>query len=269
MKKWIFAGMALTVSTLVGPVYAGSDYSSDKNIKNVVSTETTPSLYNWTGFYVGAQGGYSYGRFDPDLTLDGDWSTLPADRTAIETAHGTRSLIARGGSAGGLLGYNYQMNHWVFGLEADGSYLWLRNSRDTSIFSVPTTPDTFSVRTSFKTHYLATVGPRVGYAFGRFLPYVTGGLALGDLDFAQEIDQHNAAFQEGGSHSRTNAGWMAGAGLQYGITDHWSVRAQYQYVDLGDEDFNTKGTAPNQSFTGTSKASLMEHNATIALMYKF
>jgi hypothetical protein len=80
MKKWIFAGMALTVSTLVGPVYAGSDYGSDKNIKNVVSTET-PSLYNWTGFYVGAQGGFSYGRFDPDLTLDGDWSTLPG-RTA-------------------------------------------------------------------------------------------------------------------------------------------------------------------------------------------
>jgi outer membrane immunogenic protein len=269
MKKWIFAGMALIVSTVVGPVRAGSDYSSDKNIKNVVPAAPAPSLYNWTGFYVGAQGGFSYGSFDPDLALGGDWSTVPADRRAIEDAHGTQTLHARGASAGGLLGYNYQLNHWVFGLEADGSYMWLRNFRDSGIFTVPATDDTFSVRNSFKTHYLATVGPRIGYAFGRFLPYVTGGLAVGDLDFAQQIDQHNAFFQEGGSHSRTNAGWMVGGGLQYGITDHWSVRAQYQYVDLGDEDFNTRGTGPNQDFTGTSKASLLEHNATIALMYKF
>jgi outer membrane immunogenic protein len=269
MKTWIFAGMALTGFTLVGPVYAGSDYGSDKSVKNVVSAEAAPSLYNWTGFYVGAQGGYSYGSFDPDLTLGGDWSTVPADRTAIEDARRTRLLNADGGSLGGLLGYNYQINHWVFGLEADGSYLWLRNFRDSGIFTVPATGDAFSVRNSFKTHYLATVGPRVGYAFGRFLPYVTGGLAVGDLDFAQEIDQHNAAFKEGGSHSRTNAGWMVGGGLQYGITDYWSVRAQYQYDDLGNEDFNTRGTGPNQGFTGTSKASLLEHNATIALMFKF
>jgi hypothetical protein len=137
---------------LGGPIYAGSDYSSDKNTKNVVSAQAAPPLYNWTGFYVGAQGGFSYGSFDPDLALGGDWSIVPADRR----------VHARGGSAGGLLGYNYQLNHWVFGLEADGSYMWLRNFRDSGIFTVPATDDTFSVRNSFKTHYLATVGPRIG-----------------------------------------------------------------------------------------------------------
>jgi outer membrane immunogenic protein len=266
MKRFVFAVLALSVITLVNsPVRAGSDYGSDKK---AVVTQTAPSLYNWTGFYIGAQGGYTYGRFDPDLRLGGDWSTFPEDRAEL-SSRGSEALDANGGNLGGVLGYNYQMDHWVFGLEASGSYLWLRNSRDVGTFTVPASENTYNVSTSFKTHYLTTVAPRIGYAWGRFLPYVTGGLALGDLDFSQQIDEHNVFFREGGNHSQTNAGWMVGGGLQYGITDHWSVRAQYEFIDLGHVDFDTKGTAPFHDFTGNSKASLMEHNATAALMYKF
>src|SRR5207253_11429745 len=128
-------------------------------------------------------------------------------------------------------------------LEADGGYLW---SRDSTNINIPRTDfDPFHVSSSFKTHYLFTVAPHIGYAFGRWLPYVTGGLAVGDLEFDQEIAFRGAgvfgrgAGKEGGQETETNCGWMVGGGLQYALTNHWSVRGQYQYIDLGDVSFES------------------------------
>jgi len=65
---------------------------------------------------------------------------------------------------------------------------------------------------------------------------VTGGLAVGDLEFEQDVDFPGLR-SEGGHHSQTNAGWMVGGGLQYAQTDLWSLRGQYQFIDLSDIDF--------------------------------
>ena len=152
------------------------------------------------------------------------------------------------------------------GLEIDGGYLWARDSNITGTFSVPGLLDK-QIRTSFKTHYLVTVAPRIGYAFGRWLPYVTGGLAVGDLDFSQEIESPGSTFRQGGSVDDTNAGWMIGGGLQYALTDHWSLRTQYQFIDLGDVHFDSEGN--DVPTTGRHRAELREHNASFAIMYKF
>ena len=73
---------------------------------------------------------------------------------------------------------------------------------------------------------------------------------------------------EGGEDSENRAGWMVGGGLQYCLTAHWSVRAQYQYIDLGSEHF---GLHVNElsDFPAHSDAELREHNASFAIMYKF
>ncbi len=169
---------------------------------------------------------------------------------------------------GGLIGYNYQWNCWVLGVEADGGYLWARESNDTGVFLTPDTLDK-RVHSSFKTHYLMTFAPRFGYAFGRYLPYVTGGLAVGDLDFFQEIRTPQTGFHQTARTTDTNAGWMVGGGLQYALTEHWSVRAQYQYIDLGDVAFDSHGTPPFQTAIGHHEAELTEHNASFAIMFKF
>src|SRR4029453_16042213 len=94
---------------------------------------------------------------------------------------------ASGAEAGGLIGYNYQFtNNWVAGLEAAGGYLWLRNSDESGIFQTPSTGG-FHIKTFFKKHYLGTVGPPICYSFGRWLAYVAGGLAVGDLSLSQRI----------------------------------------------------------------------------------
>jgi outer membrane immunogenic protein len=200
-----------------------------------------------------------------DLDLGGEWDLFPADRDLV-IAKSPDNLDNDGAELGGLLGYNYQWRCWVLGLEADGGYLWARDSADSGIFSEPNLLDKH-VRTSFKTRYLLTIAPRIGYACGRWLPYVTGGLAVGDLDFSQEIRTPDSDFRQGGSTDNTNAGWMVGGGLQYALTDHWSIRGQYQYIDLGDVDFSSAGnTVPT---TGFHRAELTEHNVSFAVMYKF
>ena len=72
--------------------------------------------------------------------------------------------------------------------------------------------------------WLATVRGRVGYSFDRFLPYITGGLALGNMKASQP------GFTGG---EDTNAGWTAGGGLEFVIAGNWTAKAEYLYVDLG------------------------------------
>jgi outer membrane immunogenic protein len=240
---------------------AGSEYSG-KEMKQ--AAPMPPPCPNWTGFYIGGFGGYKFGATDIDLDLLGDWSLIvPGAVPVLESR--TTNLDASGAELGGVLGYNYQWNKWVFGLELAGGYLWLRDSEETGNFFI--TGNEYNLSTSLKTHYLVTVGPRVGYAFCKWLPYVTGGLAVGDIDFEQHLSAVDVGVEQGGSKNETQVGWMVGVGLQYAITNCWSARFQYQYVDLGSVSFDHTTTV--SFLPGKSEASLREHNASFAIIYGF
>lgn len=259
--------IASTLCAFCSFTYAGSERVSPKEMKQVAPLPSP--CPNWTGFYLGVFGGYKFGAIDNELSLGGDWDSHPEGRNVVE-AHTPKDLDASGGELGGLIGYNYEFpNRWVVGLEAAGGYLWLDDSEESGIFHTQSTGN-FDIRTSFKTHYLVTIGPRIGYAFCKWLPYVTGGLAVGDLELFQQIRNHTYFFEpEGGSQTETNAGWMVGGGLEYAITPHWRARMQYQYIDLGDIDFNHRSGGILSNFIGNSAASLREHNVSFAIMYKF
>ncbi len=254
--------------------FAGPESYSGKEMKQVARYET-PSCPNWTGFYIGGFGGYKFGVIDPTLRLGGFWEDSQPDLETLKS-RADDNLDTSGAELGGLIGYNHQWNNWVLGLEAAGSYLWLRDSHgDGDFFS--SNGNQFFTETSFKTHYLFTVGPRIGYALCKWLPYVTGGLAVGDLDFHQQFHAPDF-FPEiaGGTKSETNAGWFVGGGLQYALTDRfregqnfpaWSVRVQYQYVDLGSTSFD-HDSVPS-SYPSGSKVELREDNASFAIIYGF
>jgi outer membrane immunogenic protein len=265
MKATFFVLMVLL--GVGASIYAGPEPISEKEMKQVAPAP--PGCPNWTGFYIGGFGGYKFAATDVELNLGGAWNGPSpfdiSDRNLIEK-RAANDLDTGGGEAGGFIGYNYQWQKWVFGVEAAGGYLWLRDSDNTGTFLNPFSTSTYSVATSLKTHYLFTFAPRIGYAFCRWLPYVTGGLAVGDIVFDQAIIQHNAFGQEKSSVSQTNAGWMVGGGLQYALTDHWSIRAQYQYIDLDCADFHSSEFV---IYTGKHEACLREHNASFALMYRF
>ena len=249
---------------------------SGKEMKQVAQV-VPECAYNWTGFYVGGFGGYVFGSADQHLNLGGTWARSPiAERDLIESEAG-HDLDANGGQAGGIVGYNYEWNKWVFGLEADGGYLWLRNSshRDFEFGSAPF-PNVFRLNSSFKSHYLVTMGPRIGYSFCRLMPYVTGGVAFGDVDHSQRLHENFflGSLEEHGSSSDTNVGWMIGGGLEYQLTHHWRLRAQYRYADLGSSSFDSTGSGfvlifPLIGYTAHHSIDLHEHTADFGIVFAF
>ena len=266
--------IALSVSILcvaAAATFAGPEsLPSGKEMKEVAPVP--PACPNWTGFYVGGFGGYKLSDTDINLDLTGDWAAVaPLDKTAIQ-AHSPGDLNASGAELGGLIGYNYELqNHLVLGVEGTGGYLWLKKSDASDIFTIVQYNNTYTVRTSLKTHYLATFGPRIGYAFCKWMPYVTGGLAIGDIDFYQNIADFipTPHAHEIGSGSDTNVGWMVGAGLQYAINSHWSARLQYEFDDLGSIHLNSADLPNFPTYTGTHDVSLNEHNVSAAIIFQF
>src|SRR5260370_4857191 len=91
-------------------------------------------------------------------------------------------------------------------VEATGGYLWALQSGDSgTIFSADAEP--FHIRSSFQTHYLFTAAPRIGYVVGRWLPYVTGGLAVGSFKYAQGLAFSGmSGYERRGDHMQKNSG---------------------------------------------------------------
>ncbi len=159
-----------------------------------VKAPVYPGYYNWTGFYIGVSGGGAFGTSGWDSTGDFDLS---------------------GGLVGGTAGYNWQTGSWVFGLEGDVS--WANIKGDTT-FACPLGCETSN-------SWLGTVRGRVGYAFDRFLPYLTGGLAFGNIEARRPFFAGN---------DETNFGWTIGGGLEFALMGNWTAKAEYLYVNLGD-----------------------------------
>lgn len=155
--------------------------------------------YNWSGIYVGANGGYGWGKAHVTNSL--------ADFT-------TNSQY--GWLAGVTLGYNMQTGVWVWGLEGDIDYAFIKGNG--SNVATCGTADC-----EVKNTWIATARGRVGYAMDRWLPYVTGGAAFSGAKISTGT----------GSNTKTTTGWTAGGGIEYGISRDWSVKAEYLYADLG------------------------------------
>jgi len=265
MKK---TALIVTILSFLGTLaYAGSAEVSAKEMKQVAPAPA-PGCFDWSGLYIGGFGGYKFSSVDLNLNLNGDWNFFPDAQHRGESA-GSGDLDNSGGELGALLGYNWQFGCWVVGVEAAGGYLWARDSSDSGPIFTDEEPFDFHIRSSFKTNFLFTLAPRFGYAFGNWLPYVTGGLAVGDLDFEQTIDPFVSVAPSTGHDKELKAGWMVGGGLQYALTTRWSVRVQYQFIDLGSLDFNSNFRDEFSDFPANHEVQLREHNASFAIMYKF
>jgi outer membrane immunogenic protein len=157
-------------------------------------------VYDWSGLYVGINGGASSGRAswvsDPDLTAGAD----------------THSS----GLVGGTIGYNSQtFGHLVVGEEFD--FNWRRFS-----FNIPAA--TCGPACTLDSNWFSTARLRFGYQIDRFLPYVTGGLSIGDFD-AHSIGQPN------GINRSVSFNFAAGAGVEVGVIGPWSGKLEYLYVN--------------------------------------
>jgi outer membrane immunogenic protein len=189
-------------------------------------------IYNWTGFYIGGNVGYSWGRSRDTSTLTNGAGTVLF--SSIDRAN------MNGVIGGGQIGYNWQVQNWVWGLEADIQGSDQKGSRaflcPTGVCSPP-----FGVIAVFpgaavpvtldqKLEWFGTVRGRVGFlATPKVLFYATGGLAYGEVRTAETIGA--AAF--GFSRSDTRVGYTVGAGVEGAIGGNWTAKLEYLWVDLG------------------------------------
>jgi outer membrane immunogenic protein len=228
--KRIFIGALAIASTFSGAVMA-----ADLPVK---ALPMPVAVYNWTGFYVGGNIGYSWGR-------SSDYSTLTNGAGTILFANADSKNLD-GVIGGGQIGYNWQVKNWLWGFEADIQGTDERGSR---VFTCPTgvcTPPIVGAAVVLgppvpvtpmdqKIDWFGTVRARAGIlASPRVLLYATGGLAYGDVRTSETIGLAGFGF----SNTETRVGWTAGAGIEGAIGGNWTAKLEYLYLDLG----RTSGT---------------------------
>jgi outer membrane immunogenic protein len=197
MKRVFLAGVGMLA--LLGQA-AAADLGRRAPAPYPVKAPMMQAAYNWTGFYIGVNGGGGWGRSSWDAT-----------------SASTGGFDVSGGLVGGTVGYNYQYQQVVWGVEGDIDW---SNIRGTSFTNCPAGCET-------KNTWLSTARGRLGFAADRWMPYITGGAAFGNI-------QANIPGFAGASSTKT--GWTLGGGVEVALAGNWTAKAEYLYVDLGSFD---------------------------------
>jgi len=229
MKRTLIASAAFA-SLLV----ATSAFAADLPVYS--KAPAVALVYDWTGYYIGTNVGYSWGRGSTDGNLTGTQTVATArgavPLTSVTTALPTLPLSGRadvnGFIGGGQLGYNWQRDRWVFGLEGDIQFSNERGSGD--VCTVAGCPaGSFQFTRDYKLDWFGTARGRIGFLPAeRILLYATGGLAYGGFTGSSSTLPMNI-----GTWSSTRAGWTVGAGAEAALGSNWSVKFEYLYMDLG------------------------------------
>jgi outer membrane immunogenic protein len=220
-------------------------------------------VYGWTGFYIGANGGYgwkdptvTYTPNDPDALL-GTCSGV-GGATCVPPA----SFNVQGGLAGGQLGYNWQLNpNWLVGVETDFDWARINGSGASSFLLGSYGAGVFTATETVRS--FGTLRGRIGFIpVAPLLIYGTGGLAYGNVSTSAVMPGSNVGtgvnISSGfsyvcglgtgiancfnGASSETKVGWTVGAGGEYKILNNLSLKAEYLYVNLGRAAINTTAT---------------------------
>lgn len=201
-----------------------------------VYTPPPPPVFSWSGLYIGGQVGYQWGSSNANFYGPGGAyiASLPTDSSGIV--------------GGAHIGYNLQFTQFVFGVEGDVEGTSYRGS-NYAVFTPYTTRETVE----------GSIRGRVGYAWDRVLFYGTGGVAFGNFE-----DNFTGP---GGYDSFSNGrvGWTAGGGIEYAVTNNWSIRAEYRYTDFGHFGDTLAAAAPG----GYVSRHVTDNRAEVGFSYKF
>lgn len=203
-STWAFSGVGLGMLAL-----ANSAAAADLPLK----APALKAVYDWTGFYIGGHVGYGGGSLGP--------GTNPRPEEGVFFPPSITGLIG-----GYQAGYNRQFsNHVVLGIEADASF-------GSPVDAPRLTPNPFDTTLD----YVSTVRGRAGYAFGRWMPYLTGGFAWGH-SHVNLNDGGGSIFADPG---QIQTGWTAGAGVEFAVSGNWSARLEYDYIDLSRRTYDLR-----------------------------
>ncbi|CAO4178352.1 outer membrane protein [Methylorubrum populi] len=276
------ATLSLIAAALVSPVHAADlDYGV---LRGADDDYSAPAPFiDWSGFYVGGHGGYSsaalgFGNvFQPIVAKALRVTVAEAEMDASHLL-AARSNHVGGTSYGVYAGLNYQFEDVVAGLEVDYTYFGRTGSTFDEIGRQAITKDNYLTtvalagQSSTKIEDYGSVRGRLGYAFGNFLPYLTGGLAVGRAVVSDTVEVQNYAYDNaaytasqagtqtfinhygyssfsqanppgsipapgtiyGATKKVTVVGAALGAGVEFALTSNILLRGEYQYVLFND-----------------------------------
>jgi outer membrane immunogenic protein len=232
-------------------------------------------IFTWTGIYVGGQVGYAWGSGSGNFT-----GFDPFTDVAFTTNAGGGN--PNGVIGGGNVGYNYEIPGWNW-FSSSGAVIGLEGSVDgsslskTAVATVPIFGGFSTVDVHSKLDVQGSIRGRLGFAWDRVLIYATGGVAFGGINTDITVfgtDFFGTPVFGSGNRSTTRVGWTVGGGLQYALTNNWSVRAEYRFTDFGRinqtgvfEDTNPLILTPTAAFIGNRR--IQENQVQVGFDYKF
>jgi outer membrane immunogenic protein len=218
----------IVLATTLLALGSASAFAADLGERMYAKAPVAAPVANWSGLYIGGNFGYGWG--------DGKTSLSPLPTPAIFDDLGltTFNTDPKGVIGGAQVGYNWQTDSIITGVEADFQGSGIKGSVPLATFVDPSghVPGEFAA-SSQKLAWFGTVRGRLGVAVTpNFLLYATGGLAYGQID-ASANTHFVSPFNFPASVSRTNVGWTAGAGAEWMFARNWSAKLEYLYFDLG------------------------------------
>ncbi len=245
MKKILLGATALVAIGIAGAASA-ADIAPRPYVK--APPPYVAPIYDWTGFYIGANGGWGSSHKCWDLTNDGG-GPIPA---FAEGCHN-----ATGGVAGGQIGYRWQTGTWVWGIEGQGNWADLRGS-NVSLFD-----PFFQNRSRIDAFGLLT--GQVGWAWNNVLLYVKGGGAVTDDRFDVRTSLGNVLVATG--EDQTRWGGTVGVGLEFGFAPSWSAGVEYDHLFMQDKD--VRFTDTHGVFFATDRVRQDVDLVTVRVNYRF
>ncbi|WP_082884944.1 outer membrane protein [Bradyrhizobium stylosanthis] len=223
------------------------------------TTEVAAQAGSWTGFYIGGNVGYAWGR---DGASNGTGTLVNVNGGTAPYIFNPALGNGNGFTAGIQAGYNWQIKHAVVGVEADWQHLNSKvASGDSAIAILPAIGANFSGGTSVSTDWYASFRGRVGYAFGPALLYATGGIALAETKVSANVAgsiptslfplTYGPLGFMNASERTLLVGYAVGGGLEYSLGAGWSIKGEYLHMGFGTNGYNLSGSLQSPTgFTG-------------------
>lgn len=204
-KNVLLAAVSLVALSAAAPALA-ADLAARPYTK--APPAAIAAVYDWSGFYIGVNGGGGSAR--------STWDVVGGGR---EGSHD-----ATGGTVGGQIGYRFQSGQFVFGVEGQGNW---------ADFSGDNVSALFATRNRSRIDSFGLITGQVGYAWNNVLLYVKGGAAVVGAKYDVYSTASGALLA---SNEQTRWGGTVGAGLEFGFAPNWSVGVEYNHIFLQDKD---------------------------------
>jgi outer membrane immunogenic protein len=243
MKKFLLGTVGLVALGMAAGPASAADLAARPVYK---APPMVAPIYDWSGFYIGANGGWGESHSCLDFF----------DATGVDFANGCSNRS--GGVVGGQFGYRWQASQWVFGLEAQGDWADLSNTRLSLI------DPTFSTQT--KTDGIGLFTGQIGYAWNASLFYFKGGAAVTDNRFSILSTLGGI---ELASASATRWGGTVGVGWEYGFAPNWSAGIEYDHLFMGNSNNSFSVVNPIRAAFINDRISQDVDMLTLRINYRF